>query len=325
MNAVASLRARVPEPAREAGRLAAARRLERRVRASGAARGAAFVMHATGPAQGDRELEIDPALAVAHLDAIAGYLHGRYELVRAGELLAAVAARRPGDAVPLALTFDDDLTSHAEHAAPVLARHGAVATAFLTGAREPFWWLALQAALDGRAIRPAELPELAPELVRDALERRPGAAPRLAEAIERLSADVRAQVAGRLLAAAPHTPPLLTAEQAGALAAAGWEIGFHTRGHDLLPALADEALEHALRDGRDALPGGRPLTLAYPHGKAGPREAAAARECGYRAAFTGASTVVTEATDPHMIGRLQPDVTTVGRTALQLARALADA
>ena len=33
MNAVAALRARVPEPAREAGRLAAARRLERRVRA----------------------------------------------------------------------------------------------------------------------------------------------------------------------------------------------------------------------------------------------------------------------------------------------------
>ena len=46
---------------------------------------------------------------------------------------------------------------------------------------------------------------------------------------------------------------------------------------------------------------------------------------GYEAAFTGYPTVVTEETDAHLVGRLQPDTATLGRFALQLARALAAA
>jgi peptidoglycan/xylan/chitin deacetylase (PgdA/CDA1 family) len=117
---------------------------------------------------------------------------------------------------------------------------------------------------------------------------------------------------------------MLGSQGAGALAAAGWEIGFHTRRHDLLTALDDDALRQALERGRQEATGERPLTLAYPHGKATAREARAAREAGYLAAYTGRAEVFNDRTDIHLIGRLQPDTATLGRFALQLARALSD-
>jgi peptidoglycan/xylan/chitin deacetylase (PgdA/CDA1 family) len=166
-----------------------------------------------------------------------------------------------------------------------------------------------------------DLPGIPPDLVADALARRPWAIARLARAIEEIPPDRRATVALVLTRLAPRLPAPLAPAGARALRDAGWEIGFHTRRHDVLPRLDDEDLAHAMRDGRERLPE-RPRTLAYPHGKAGPREARAARDAGYEAAFTGAAEVLTESTDPHLIGRLQPASTTVGRFALQLARAL---
>jgi hypothetical protein len=125
-----------------------------------------------------------------------------------------------------------------------------------------------------------------------------------------------------LEAAAPSAPAVLDSEGGAALAAAGWEIGFHTRGHDLLPALNREELAIAVERRPSRTTGSLPQTLAYPHGKAGPREAEAARRAGYAAAFTGYAAVLTEDTDEHLIGRLQPDTDSIGRFALGLARAL---
>ena len=91
------------------------------------------------------------------------------------DLPAAARARRPGEPVPVALTFDDDLPSHREHAAPVLARHGAPATAFLCGADGPFWWQLLQRAIDDRAVAADWPPARARRRAAAALDRRPGA------------------------------------------------------------------------------------------------------------------------------------------------------
>lgn len=112
---------------------------------------------------------------------------------------------------------------------------------------------------------------------------------------------------------------MLTPADAEALAAAGWEIGFHTRRHDLLTALGEDALRAAIDRPE------RARSLAYPHGKAASREAAAARAAGYEAAYTGAPVALTARTDPQLIGRLQPRTTSVGRFALDLARAVARA
>ena len=319
----AALRARsaVPEPLAERMRLLLAGALEARVRRSSRVRGAALVFHAVAPRGGNPELELEPALAVDRLDGAVGYLARRYALVRAAELPAAARARRAGERVPVALTFDDDLASHREHAAPVVRRHGAVATAFLCGASEPFWWQLLQAAVDGRAIAADALPHVDAELVGAALARRPRAIRRLAKAIEELAPAQRDHVAAVLAHAAPVCPPLLGPDGAAALATDGWEIGFHTRRHDLLTTLDPAALKAALEP--PAASGAR--TLAYPHGKAGHREAHAAREAGYVAAYTGRGEVLTERTDDHRIGRLQPDLATLGRFAVHIARALSAA
>jgi len=155
-----------------------------------------------------------------------------------------------------------------------------------------------------------------------ALRRSPGAIAALAKAIEDLSPAQRDAVRARLERAVDTPPALLSAQGAANLVAAGWEIGFHTRRHDLLTALDDHELRTALEDGREALGPAPVRTLAYPHGKAGEREARAAREAGYVAAYTGRAEVLTERTNAHLIGRLQPDAASPGRFALQLARAL---
>lgn len=314
----------VPEPIRERVRLLVAGTLERRVRRSPAIRGAAIVFHAVHPHGGDPDVEIDPPVATTRLDRAVGYLARHYELVSASELPSAARTRGAGERVPIALTFDDDLPGHLEHAAPVLERHGAGATAFLCGARSPFWWQLLQVAVDTRAIDPPALDPVPPELVEQALERRPRAIGRLAKAVEDLAPAERDRVSACLEGAVAVTPPLLGMEGAAALAARGWEIGFHTRRHDVLTVLDDRALREAIHDGREEVLGGGPRTLAYPHGKAGEREAAAAREAGYRTAYTGRAEIFTDHTDPHLIGRLQPDTGTLGRFALQLARMLSD-
>ncbi|HEX6652235.1 MAG TPA: polysaccharide deacetylase family protein [Thermoleophilaceae bacterium] len=321
---VRRVRGAVPEPLRERARRVLATRLERRLLESPATRGAAIVLHSVAPRGGDPRLEIDPPVAADALERAVSHLSRRYRPVTAAELPSAARARAAGEPIPVAVTFDDDLPSHVEHALPVLRRHGAAATAFLCGARSPFWWQLLQVAMDRRLVAPEGLPPLPPELVEGALERRPRAIGRLAQAAERLSPDERDALELRLRdVVADGVAPPLGPDGAAALADAGWELGAHTPRHHLLTALDDETLADELERRPDAT-GELPRTLAYPHGKAAEREARAARAAGYEAAYTGRSEVFTAETDPHLIGRLQPDTTTLGRFALELARALTD-
>ncbi|MEA2282214.1 MAG: hypothetical protein QOK21_2821 [Solirubrobacteraceae bacterium] len=315
-------RALVPGVVEERMRVALARQLERRARSRRAVRGAALVLHDVAPRAGDPATEIEPAFEAARLHRLVGHLGASYRLVRASELLPAARERRPGEQIPIALTFDDDLRSHLEHAAPVVAEHGAVATAFLCGAERPFWWQRLQAAVDGGRLTPGDLPGIDAQFVVDALARRPRAIGRLAFAIEQLEPRRRAALAAGLDERGGGAPVPLDTEGARGLRDAGWEIGFHSRDHDAMPALDDDALGRALVEGRERLGEPSPRSFAYPHGKAGPREAAAARASGYAAAFTGAAEIVTERTDAHLVGRLQPDRSSVGRFVLRLARAL---
>jgi peptidoglycan/xylan/chitin deacetylase (PgdA/CDA1 family) len=313
----------LPAPLLDRARLAEARRLETRVRRSPAIRGAALVFHAVGPSGGDGRWEIDPPLAAERLDAIVGYLADRYQLVRASELPEAACTRQPGQPPPVAVTFDDDLPSHHEFAAPILERHGAVATVFLCGSITPFWWHRLQVAVDSHALDVSTLAPLPSALVGPALERQPGAIRRLAIAIENLPPAQRDEVAARLERAVSAPSPLLSAQARADLARAGWEIGFHTHRHDLLTALDDDTLRKALERGRESVAEGPIRTVAYPHGKAGEREARAARQAGYVAAYTTRGEVFTEETNIHLIGRLCPDTVSVGRFGLGLARRLA--
>ena len=176
----------------------------------------------------------------------------------ASELPAAVERRRFGQRLPVALTFDDDLLSHLEVAAPVLRAAGAPATFFLCGASldtpHSFWWEDLQELVD-LGLLDGVVPELSePDI--DETARDDGAAlHRIARAIEELSPAERAgNVEPALRAARPTGSRArgLSREEVSALGR-DFEIGFHTRRHDRLPPLDDESLAAALEAGRSDL------------------------------------------------------------------------
>src|SRR4029453_12214340 len=103
----------------------------------------------------------------------------------------------------------------------------------------------------------------------------------LAADVEQAPVTVRAEVADALAQPLGEDSPAypLTRSRVGELARAGFEIGFHTRDHRPLPELTDDELARALEDGRAALEeatGHRLHVLAYPHGSADERAAAAA-------------------------------------------------
>jgi peptidoglycan/xylan/chitin deacetylase (PgdA/CDA1 family) len=297
--------------------------LERAARRSGARAGVALVYHRVGDPPGDLSRELVPALGSRLFAEEVRYLSARYRVVPASRLLEAAFERRAGEPFPVAITFDDDLRSHVETAAPILARAGAPATFFLTGAclRRPhrFWWERLQEACDRNL-------DLDPLGIGG-----PGAdVHEVGRAIEALPArriDELDGALGRLVGPDPEDAGL-RADDVAALAADGFEIGFHTRRHYPLPRLAAADLDAAMVEGRAELQeaaGGNLTTIAYPHGRADARVAAAARAAGFSAGFTGTPGPVTSASDPLLLCRVSPSYASVGELALEVALAVRSA
>ena len=117
----------------------------------------------------------------------------------------------------------------------------------------------------------------------------------------------------------------LTRSQLQALVEAGFELGFHTLGHENLVQLDDAELSLALTDGRDALRdvACHALTaLAYPYGRADERVALAARRHGFERGFTSQEEPVTPRTDPMRIGRVEPAAQSGAGFALEVTRRL---
>jgi peptidoglycan/xylan/chitin deacetylase (PgdA/CDA1 family) len=269
------------------------------------------VYHRVGSPGGDERHKLVPALDRSLFEAHLHHLRSTYCVVPPSRLFDAAHERRPGERFPVALTFDDDLSSHAEVVTPALLQAGVPAAFFLCGAWDDtpnvFWWQDLQSIVDERRL-PVEL-SACPDLdLSSAARGLPGAIHDVAERIERLAPEARDAVAAELRALADGEPGGLSASDARGIIAAGFEIGFHTRRHYLLSTLDDSALRSTMRDGRERLEdlAGRRLTMvAYPHGKADGRIAAAARAEGYERGFTAWPFPVGPATDPLLIGRLE--------------------
>jgi peptidoglycan/xylan/chitin deacetylase (PgdA/CDA1 family) len=296
--------------------------LERGARLSGRRVGIALVYHRVDDRRGSLDHELVPALASRLFEAHVRHLTARYRIVPASDLVTATRERRRGDRFPVAITFDDDLPSHI-HAAALLERQGATATFFVCGsslhAPHEFWWERLQTAVD----RGLDLSGL------------PGAPPKggkvdvhgLGRAIEDLPPRARDDVDAKLrrLVGPERATAGLRADDVRRLVASGFEIGFHTRRHDRLPALDTDALERAMHEGRvelETLAGRRLTAIAYPHGRADARVAAAARAAGFEVGFTGRPEPVTLDADPLLLGRLSPSYDSVGELAFDLAWAL---
>jgi len=310
----------------------ATRALELAARCSSRRAGAAVVYHRVGQPPGDPALRLDPALDSEVFAAQVRLLARRYRIVPASRLQEAVRARRRGGRVPVAITFDDDLRSHIEEAAPRLRAAGVPATFFLCGASldEPAspWWQRFDRALDrGLRLDDPRLPS-DPAAAAWVSGWGGGAVLAAAEAIVRLRPAKRDAFAEALLERAGPDPADagLRASEVRALAQLGFELGFHTRRHDAMTLLEDEALARAFYDGRERLEtlvGRRLDTIAYPHGRADDRVAAAAASAGFEIGYTTAGTVVRAGDRPLLLGRLSAPYTSAGELAAKLARALA--
>jgi peptidoglycan/xylan/chitin deacetylase (PgdA/CDA1 family) len=303
-----------------------------RARLSASQAGVAVVYHRVGgDVVGDPSREILPTLPTKAFARQLRHVRRHYRLVTASTLVDAVRSRRRGERFPACITFDDDLAGHVRDAMPVLQRERVSATFFLGGVSlegpHSFWWQDLQLVVDNRAIAPGGVPHVAAAEVRPALERRPKAIFRVAATIEQLDPTEREEVASALRTAAGGavSDDGLRPADVRALIAAGYEVGFHTLRHDALPRLDDRQLERALRDGREdleAVAGRRLDTISYPHGKADERVAEAARMAGFTLGFTTGRSAVTADTDPLLVPRIPPALST-GKTALRLAHAVA--
>jgi peptidoglycan/xylan/chitin deacetylase (PgdA/CDA1 family) len=281
-------------------------------------RGIVLVYHELAETAGDPRRDISAAHATAEVERQLRHLRRWYRIVGADEIVHAVRARRRGQRFPAAVTFDDDLRSHVDVALPLLERLGVRATFYLCGAAldRPFtfWWERLQRAVD---VADPRLPEVLPAAVEKPL-------PAVAETVKRLSPDERDAVAAAL---AP--PPDWESERRLAPAdvtrlAAAMSVGFHTLRHDPLDRLADADLERALHDGRAALAaaGADLRQLAYPHGAADDRIAAAARRAGFTIGLAVGGAAVTGDTDDLLVPRVVPRHRPLPDFAVQLVRRL---
>ena len=282
--------------------------------------GAVLVYHRVGDPPGDRRRELLPALGTDLFEAQLRHLRRAFRVVPASEIVEAATRRHRGQALPVAVTFDDDLGSHVAVAAPILERLGLQAAFFLPGASLDtpfaFWWERLQVASDeGRPIE-----DLVPEGHGRGESR--SRVHDVAASIERLPARQKEAVMDRLREWVPDVENTgISRAEVAALAGAGHEIGFHTLSHDRLPTLEDSALTAAMTGGREALAdaAGRALDLiAYPHGAADSRVAEAAAAAGYRLGFTTQEVPVSPASSPLLIGRISPSHESLGQFALKL-------
>jgi len=299
---------------------AAAPVVRRRLQRSSERLGLCLVYHRIGDPQGDPARELVPALGSARFASQLAHLRRRYRVVAASELLTAIGARKPGEPFPVAVTFDDDLESHAQVALPILQRSGVPATFFVCGAslERPysFWWERLQRAVDRGTLEAGDLDDLG-------LPPATGSIHDLAAAIQALPPARRDEVSARMAPAAGSDPTDsgLRAAPLRALADAGCSIGFHTLRHYDLARLDPETLAAALREGRDGIERviGRGLELiAYPHGSANAAVTEGAASAGYAAGFVVGEAATAADTDPFSLPRIEPSYGTTAQFALKL-------
>jgi peptidoglycan/xylan/chitin deacetylase (PgdA/CDA1 family) len=298
---------------RIARRVLTSRSVASAVRTLAAARGHSLILvyHRVAPLRGHTDEEvvptITPELFSAHLAALADVAN----IVSVETLLQRSVDH--GHKPAVAVTFDDDLPSHTEQTLPLLRKAGVKATFFLSGralvGMGPYWFLNLDALI--RVLGAAETRSL---LGVDPSDCRPLSV--VCESTPELQERIDQYAATRPLDA------VLDRSGIDLLREAGMEIGFHTAAHAVLTTLTDAGLTDALTHGRVELSAAaqRPLRyFAYPYGKADARCAAAVRQAGFDAAFTGRSEPVRRGVDRFRIGRWEPGAASVDDLLIRLA------
>jgi peptidoglycan/xylan/chitin deacetylase (PgdA/CDA1 family) len=289
----------------------AGRVFERRARGSDRAMGLVLMYHEIAPVQGDPVRDFLPALGADLFRAQLEHVRDQYEVVALRDLPARARERAAGERLPLAITFDDDLSRHRTVAAPLLEEFGYTATFFLTGTslESPFnfWWQDLQVIVDRG---PDAWPKLQRELAQTwSWGKIDGRRSDLTNTIEAAPPDLRDAIAAKLreLAGGEIRDEGLPAEAVSDMARRGFEIGWHTRRHYRMETLDGDRLDKEMRDGLEELSdvlGYRPTSVAYPHAKADLRIADAARRADFELGFVVGDTATGPDQHPLLLARV---------------------
>lgn len=230
------------------------------------------------------------------LDEQLAWLARDHHPISGDELLAI----RRGEAIlprrAVLVTFDDGYRDLAEHAWPLLRRHGVpavvfVATGYVDDRSRLFWWDRLHAALattdcpsvrePGGEVLPLGTPSLAAAAFR-----------RLRPRLKALPADELAAAVAELvdeLAVAPPPAPVLGWDELRRLAGEGLMVAPHSVNHPLLTRVSAEEVRAELAASSARLHdelGSCPPVFAYPSGAHDPAVVAEVRAAGFEIAVT---------------------------------------
>jgi peptidoglycan/xylan/chitin deacetylase (PgdA/CDA1 family) len=224
-----------------------------------------------------------------------------YTVVTLDDVKASIEGQRPLPSRSLLITFDDGFADNIDHALPLLRKHGASATVFITsdviGREERLWTEDLLWSFMAGRIHQRELARLhtclfggttsAPEdrtLIWDIVRRGPELGEKRVQAtLSRLKIDLR-----RIR----HPRQMLTRDEIASLVINGLSIGAHGKTHTALPLSSDISTElcwprTVLND--LVVPHGQCSVdaLSFPHGAYTSEIANKALAAGYILVFTG--------------------------------------
>lgn len=272
----------------------------------GLAQGAGVILtlHHVRPARGlgfqpNRLLEITPDFLDRALTLIRAE---GYDLVSLDEALARLVEPKRGRFF-VALTFDDGYRDNLEHAWPVLAKHGAPWTLFVTTGfadrTARLWWLELEEAIRALPRIAVTLPdgEFAARAESDAEKQGAFAAlywrlRKQPEAILLSAISALTQEAGIASAALVERDCLPWETLRSLSGAPGVTIGAHTLSHPMLARHGADVARREIAESKARLEAELDIPVrhfAYPVGdptSAGPREFALAAEAGFASAVT---------------------------------------
>ena len=267
--------------------------------------GLILMFHHVAPPDANR-LAVNKGLEVMPetLDQVLSCLKAQdYDLVSMDAVPERLANASRGQRRFAALTFDDGARDNLIHAAPVLLRHGApftvyVTTGFTSGEAAPWWHVVERAALSAQSLT-LETQDGLHRFNTSSRADKERSALALHNCLWRASETMRAEHAASLARQAGLDMPALCrelfmdwAELADIAALPGCSIGAHTRTHPKLAEISESAAMAEIGDARDRIRqrlNREARHLSYPYGVAGccdAREYELARKAGYATAVT---------------------------------------
>lgn len=239
-----------------------------------------------------------PGLASGSREAFERHVRdlGRdFDLISTLDLVDARLTGRRLPARPLVLTFDDGYADFAEHAWPILRRHGVPCTLFVpTGYPDEdraFWWDRVHGAILASGIPTADLPGIGTVRLGTPAQRQ-GLSRRLIRHLKELDhGDLLAatELVVQRLQVEPATPRVLSWDDLSGLARDGLTVAPHSVEHPLLTRIGLAAVRREIEESRRTLAerlGSVAPVFAYPSGAHDDAVVAIAEDLGVRCAFT---------------------------------------